>query len=545
MQQIKVYKYYFSKLLSILLTIVLVLSCFVLSGCSKDEDDGSGHTFTYALESNPKNLDPQIASDKPSLMIIENMFLGLMTFDKDNNLVCGAARDYDVSDDGLRYHFDLRDDCMWYSKDGTSKKVTAHDFVFAFKRIFNPVTMSPYRETFSFLQNAEKIINGEADYSELGVYAINSTELVFYLDEADSEFLYLLTTSPAMPCNKDFFDSTKARYGLDEQSVISNGAFYITQWFYDKYGSDNLIYMQKNYLNSEYDRVYPYLLKFTIKKNTADVYEQFKNETSDCVIADNGFKKTLTGSNTYDKYQSKSLGIIFNMNTKLDSTVRKALILGIDREKLKSSLNDYYAPAYGLLPASLGNAALRYREKYDETGLDIYSESSELSQSEAQKFSDQYDSEPSVMVLQSMDSGFMNQVVAQWQENLNLFISLDYVDDQEYYERLENGDYIFALAEIDSVNNSACSYLNDVISQLNMQESKENKFMSLTHEYKTDLSDDSMDILYEAENEILNESNFIPVFYKNEFLVSKNEIKDLIFNPFSGQINFRYAKFFD
>ena len=131
------------------------------------------------------------------------------------------------------------------------------------------------------------------DYSELGVYAVNNTELVFYLDRPNSEFLYLLTTAPAMPCNKRFFEGTKARYGLDEESVISNGAFYMTQWSYDPYGSDNLIYMKRNYENSTADRVYPYMLTFYIDRDSSAPAENYDASVTDLYVSRAAQKKSF------------------------------------------------------------------------------------------------------------------------------------------------------------------------------------------------------------------------------------------------------------
>ena len=188
------------------LVIAVVFSLISLCGCNDDDEfDGAGHSFTYTLYGNPQNLDPQLAEDRSSLMVIKNMFLGLMTTGLEGELCYGVAVNHHMSDDGLTYSFTLRDDCHWYSNDGTDMIVTAHDFVYAFKRIFNPVNRSPYREKFSFLKNARAIIDGQMDYSELGVYAVNNTELVFLLEEPNSEFLYLLTTSPAMPVILSFF----------------------------------------------------------------------------------------------------------------------------------------------------------------------------------------------------------------------------------------------------------------------------------------------------------------------------------------------------
>ena len=62
------------KSLLILLILSLIFSCI---SCNNDEEeDGAGYSFTYTLHGNPQNLDPQLATDKSSLMIIKNMFSG-------------------------------------------------------------------------------------------------------------------------------------------------------------------------------------------------------------------------------------------------------------------------------------------------------------------------------------------------------------------------------------------------------------------------------------------------------------------------------------
>lgn len=69
------------KSLLILLILSLIFSCI---SCNNDEEkDGAGYSFTYTLHGNPKNLDPQLATDKSSLMIIKNMFSGLMRYDNE------------------------------------------------------------------------------------------------------------------------------------------------------------------------------------------------------------------------------------------------------------------------------------------------------------------------------------------------------------------------------------------------------------------------------------------------------------------------------
>ena len=146
------------------------------------------------------------------------------------------------------------------------------------------------------LKNAENIIKNSADYNSIGVTAASDTELVFELDYPSAGFLSSLASSAAMPCNKEFFYNTKGRYGLDDKSIISNGAFFIRQWFYDPYGHDNFVYMQRNLANNKYDKIYPTSLNFYIK----DTYEESENS-----FADNESDVLLSFMYNKNKYKNK------------------------------------------------------------------------------------------------------------------------------------------------------------------------------------------------------------------------------------------------
>ena len=148
--------------------LCLCLPVVLLSGCTspfqKEESDGSGYLFTYTLLGNPENLDPLLATDASSKLILRNMMQGLLEENPDGTLSNGVADSYTMQDNGLLYTFHLRDDCQWYFDenqneqidDGETWKVTAQDFVYAFQRMFLAETRSPYRETFSCLLNALK-----------------------------------------------------------------------------------------------------------------------------------------------------------------------------------------------------------------------------------------------------------------------------------------------------------------------------------------------------------------------------------------------------
>lgn len=162
---------------------------FLCTGCNipmlEKDGDGSGYLFTTSLIGNPKSLDPQSATDASSKTIIRNLYEGLLEMDDTGTPQLAAASSYTVSPDGLIYTFLLRKDRYWfYDKngndtvdDGETWLVTASDYAYAFQRIFDPQTQSPYAETFSCLHNAEAVRNGTLAPSEIGVRAVSDDQL--------------------------------------------------------------------------------------------------------------------------------------------------------------------------------------------------------------------------------------------------------------------------------------------------------------------------------------------------------------------------------
>ena len=50
------------------------------------------------------------------------------------------------------------------------------------------------------------------------------------LSEPEENFLSKLTLPGAMPCDEDFFNSTRGTYGLSAASTLSSGSFYLYNW---------------------------------------------------------------------------------------------------------------------------------------------------------------------------------------------------------------------------------------------------------------------------------------------------------------------------
>ena len=64
-----------------LFLVFIVLSVFVIS-CGKSEEKGIGKKIAVNLQSEPKSLDPQLASDASGITIDTLLYEGLTRLDK-------------------------------------------------------------------------------------------------------------------------------------------------------------------------------------------------------------------------------------------------------------------------------------------------------------------------------------------------------------------------------------------------------------------------------------------------------------------------------
>ena len=211
------------------LKLAAVLPGLALTGCG---GSSASTSFTWFVDNIPANLDPQVASAAPDVIACENLYSGLVRKKADGEIVPDLSESWTISSDGRTYTFQIKDGLTYKAVKGasTDHTITAEDFVFAFRRIFQPQTNSPYAVEFAALENSAAVLAGTADASTLGVSAAGPLTLVFRLSEKDDNFLAKLTLPGAMPCDEEFFNSTRGTYGLNASSSLSSGSFYIYNW---------------------------------------------------------------------------------------------------------------------------------------------------------------------------------------------------------------------------------------------------------------------------------------------------------------------------
>jgi oligopeptide transport system substrate-binding protein len=176
----------------------------------------------------PPTLDPGLATDVPSIDIINAIFEGLVTFDDQGTIFGVGAEKWDISADGLTYTFTLRQGPQW--SDG--KPVTARDYEWAWKRNIDPKTASDYATTLYPIKNAVDIHEEKADPEQLGVVAKDDRTLVVTLEQPATYFLRLASTWTMMPLREDVIDQHGDKW-TEAQNIVGNGPFILKEWQHD------------------------------------------------------------------------------------------------------------------------------------------------------------------------------------------------------------------------------------------------------------------------------------------------------------------------
>jgi oligopeptide transport system substrate-binding protein len=113
----------------------------------------------FGNQSEPKTLDPQLMTGQPEHRLALALFEGLARRDaRTLKPAPGVATSWDISPDGKRYTFHLRDDARW--SDG--HPVTADDFIYSWKRLLDPKIASEYAYILFTVRYAEALNTAEA-----------------------------------------------------------------------------------------------------------------------------------------------------------------------------------------------------------------------------------------------------------------------------------------------------------------------------------------------------------------------------------------------
>lgn len=153
--------------------------------------------FTFINGSEPKSLDPHLVTGQPEGRLVSAIFERLVRWDPATlEVVPGLAERWEVSDDGTRYTFHLRD-AAW--SDGVP--ITAETVEQSWRRLLDPATGAEYSSQLFAVKGAEAFATGKAsDFgATVGVRAVDARTLVVELLAPTPYFLHVCGFYPLAP----------------------------------------------------------------------------------------------------------------------------------------------------------------------------------------------------------------------------------------------------------------------------------------------------------------------------------------------------------
>lgn len=123
-----------------------------------------GGRLVEAMLGEPSNLISMLASDSASHAVASQLFVGLVKYDKNINLVPYAAESFSVDNDGKLLKFKLREDIYWF--DGV--QMTADDVEFTYRLMIDPKTPTAYGGNFKVVKEFRRTgkFTFEVEYEE-------------------------------------------------------------------------------------------------------------------------------------------------------------------------------------------------------------------------------------------------------------------------------------------------------------------------------------------------------------------------------------------
>ena len=499
------------------------------SAPSDQQSGGTGGGKLVRLFIDPPTLDPHLTTDATSAQIIIEVFGGLVTIDRDLNVVPDLAEDWEVSDDGRVYTFHIRSGATFHN----GKPVTAEDVRWSLERATNPLTESPVVDQYlGDIVGVKEKLNGDAE-SIAGVRVIDDKTLEITIDGSKSYFLAKLTYPTAFVLDRENIEADPKRWFRRPNGT---GPFMLTR--YDVGETMVLSRFPTYHLGA------PHLdeVEMILSGGTSMLmYENDEIHVAGIGLAD--LDRILDPNNSLNSellqapptFSVQYIGLNVNEPPLDDVKVRQALNLAIDKQNLATSvLADQVVPANGILPPGFPgfNTELRGYKFEPERARQLLAES---------KYGDDLDNIPPLTMTTSGSFGAtvsldMEVVIQMWKKNLGIEVEFQQTEFATFLKDLHKrrfqmfdigwiADYpdpenfLDILFHSESSNNHT-NYSNPQVD-------------ALLEQARTETDEAVRFRLYnQAEQMIVDDAPWVPLWYSGErFLLVKPNVHDYYLTP--------------
>lgn len=571
------------RLVSVVLVAAFAFS--MLAGCGSDNsaaNDNKNNTsaeaektaskdgdfnLTVNFASEPMTMDPALNSSVDGAVMANHLFEGLMKWESTGEevegsdgtcdsakLTYGQAESYDktANDDGtVTYTFHLRDGIKW--SDG--KDVTAGDFEYAWKRLVNPATAADYNYMLDCVVNANEIMAGEKDPSELAVKAVDDKTFEVTLT-TDLPYFEELCAFPAMmPVREDMIEKAGDQWTFDTSTYISNGAYKLKEWTHN-----SQIVVEKNENYYDVENLGPETITFKLMDDQNAMLSGFNSGELDFIedvpqaeianlIASGDMKIVDYIGTYYVCFQTQKAPFD-------DPRVRKAFSLAIDRTYIVNQVTQSgQVEAGGFVPSGVYDADGADGDDFRTVGGDYYKPTDadyEANCDEARQLladAGYPNGEGFPVVEYLYNTSDAHKAVAEalqfmWEEELGVKVTLNNQEWAAFLQTRKDGDYSIA-------RNGWIADYNDPISFLDMwmtgggnndAQYANDDYDALIKQAKTTTDNaERMNLLHQAEDKLIGEDSVLaPLYFYTQKYMLADGIEGMYYCPL-GYFFFGYT----
>lgn len=459
------------------LVLSAVLSLSMLVGCAGNNAEGMA--LSVSVGSRVTTLDPIYAEDLESQNILVHLYENLLRVAPDGNggsaVVNGMAKDVDVEEnvDGtVTYTFRLRG-AKW--SDGETVK--AQDFVYAWQRLVNPASHSPYATLLSVVVGYQEARNS-GDMSLLQVVAKNDTTLEVTLNGNYDWFLREVCTSPAtMPLREDVVQALKEAgaqsdganetnlpWWVDPTALVTNGPYLATE-----YDAEHL----ELSTNGEYTSGQngPASIRFLFSASAEDAWALYEEGEVDAVwpLPEAQLSERAEDETWSPIPELSTYAVVYHSDKGAfsDPLIRQAFAMVIDRNALMEVADVTAVVAEGLVPPGVPeNEEGDFRTEGGslfENDPELYGETCQQARevlNQAGYMSGWELGELEYLYLDEGHNGAVAEILCeQWESALMVRVTPRGVTAQELWTALRAGEYTLAGVDLEAPGNDAECFL--------------------------------------------------------------------------------------
>ena len=519
--------------------LLLMLICLLVS-CSKKDAGGAkaaGEVTRISVNetSEPKAIDTVLANEQSASAVNSLVSEGLAKIGKDGSPEPGLAEKWEVSEDGLKWTFHLREGIKW----SNGEPITAEDFRYAWLRALDPKTASTNAYMLYAIKGAEAYNADQGSREDVGIKVVDDKTLEVNLEKPTAYFPSLVSYVTFSPVNQKYFESMGDKYALEVENMMYSGPYVITEWVHN---SHFLMKKNENYWNKNNIKIDEIELKL-ISDSAAEL-NAFNNDEVDLIRLTAEQYANYENDERVHVFKNNSVWYIeFNVKDSFLSNkkIRQAISMAVDKEKLTSTIiKGTGEAAYGIVPTGFKGYEKTFREEAGDAyprfdaakAKTLYEEGlKELGLAKA----------PTLSVLIN-DSGNNKKIAEYIQEelrvNLGLDIKIEVLPFKEKVSRTEQRDFQMA------ISGWSADYL-DPIAYIELFETKSgNNHSSFSNAKYDELikvitnSNDNkvrMEAMKEAEKILADEVPIAPFSYSTRIAMLNPRVKNVYFRGMGSE----------